>query len=443
MSDDIVITGMGVVSPIGVGEAEFWDALCAGRTGAAPIGCLDTTDLSRRLGCQVKDFPGDDATHSVGRAAQLATAAARQAMASAGIANANGRALLDSQRVSVIVGTTMGETEFIEDRLSAGADEWLSPDHVQRILSGRPGSIAANVARNLFHAADDQSATTCGERSLAGKSPSQQTTRSPNHQITKSQDYETARLPNALDLYGACAAGNMAIESARRQLRSGRCDLAIAGGADGFSRLAFIGFMRLRVMAAEVCRPFDVARDGLFVGEGSAMFVLERESSAKARGAAGRILGRVIGAGNAGEDYHPTRPHPEGDGLSRAIAAALGDAGLTAADIDYICAHGTGTPQNDAIEVSVMNRMFPAGTPFSSIKALTGHCMGAAAAIEAAACLLMLRHQMLIPTWNLANVLQPCTLDAVAGGPRPARLRTAINNSAGFGGYNSSVILGV
>jgi 3-oxoacyl-[acyl-carrier-protein] synthase II len=280
--------------------------------------------------------------------------------------------------------------------LTASGDDWLNADHMRRILSGRPGSIAVNVAVHL------------------------------------------RRDASAVDLYGACAAGNMAIASARRQLLDGRCDIAVAGGADGFSCLAFLGFMRLRVMAAEVCRPFDERRDGLFVGEGAAFFVMERESSAKARGAT--ILARVLGATVACENYHPTRPHPDGDGLTRSTLQAMRDAELSPDDIDYVCAHGTGTPQNDAIEVAVMQKCFPRGAAFSSIKALTGHTMGAAAAMEAVACILSLRHQTLIPTWHLDNVLQPCSLDAIKGTPRSARVRCVLNNSAGFGGYNSSVI---
>jgi 3-oxoacyl-[acyl-carrier-protein] synthase II len=231
----------------------------------------------------------------------------------------------------------------------------------------------------------------------------------------------------------------MAFALGRQRLLDGQCDLVIAGGSDGFSRLAFLGFMRLRIMAAEQCRPFDQARDGLFVGEGSVVFVLEREASAKARGARSRA--RVDGAGIACENYHPTRPHPDGDGLTRATELGLSDAGLDARDITYVCAHGTGTPQNDAIEVKVMERCFPGGVAFSSIKALTGHMMGAAAAAEAACCVLSLEHQVLIPTWHLDNVLEPCSLDAVRGAVRPARLQHVVNNSAGFGGYNASIVL--
>jgi len=428
MSESIVITGMGVVSPIGCTVERFWDSLYAGRSGAAPVDGLDTSELSRKIACQVRepidsvgrampaatsdDPPAGEArpTNSPasfpriipqkatkgealpGRAAQLAIAATRQAVESARIAPHD----LNNPRAAIIVGTTMGETEFIEERLTASSDEWLNPDHMRRILSGRPGSIAGNVAAHI------------------------------------------GRSASAVDLYGACAAGNMAITSARRKLLDGRCDFAIAGGADGFSRLAFLGFMRLRVMAAEVCRPFDERRDGLFVGEGAAFFIMERESSAKARGAS--IIARILGASVACENYHPTRPHPDGDGLTRSTVEALRDADLNPSDIDYVCAHGTGTPQNDAIEVVVMQKCFPRGVAFSSIKALTGHTMGAAAAMEAAACILSLQHQTLIPTWHLDNVLQPCSLDPIKGAPRSARVRCVLNNSAGFGGYNSSVI---
>lgn len=392
MPDDVVITGLGIVSPIGCGESAFWDSLCRGRAGAAPVAGLDTTNLPRKVACQVRD-PIDVGRRDLGRASLLAIAAARQAVRSAGIdASQAGEA-----RVAVTIGTTMGETDFIEDRLGGPDEEWLAADQMRRVAGGRPGCIARNVRADL---------------GVSGP---------------------------CRDLYGACAAGNMAVTAARHELLEGQCDLALAGGADGFSRLAFIGFMRLRVMAAEVCRPFDEQRDGLFVGEGAAMYVLERESSARARGAP--IRARVAGCSMTCENYHPTRPDPEGDGLTRATQNAMRQAGLGPDEIGYVCAHGTGTPQNDAIEVKVMQRCFPRGVPFSSIKALTGHTMGAAAAVEAACCILSLETQTLIPTWHLEQVL-PCEpLDALRGGVRQADLRYALNNSAGFGGYNSSIIL--
>lgn len=391
MPDDIVITGLGIVSSIGCGEESFWNSLCHGRSGASQVDGLDTADLPRKIACQVRDTV--DANGSLGRASQLTVAASRRALASADIT----RAALDGARCAVIVGTTMGETDFIEERLFAPEPEWLAPEQMRRVAAGRPGAIARNV-----------------QADLALKGPCR-------------------------DLYGACAAGNMAIATACRGLLEGECDVAIAGGADGFSRLAFLGFMRLRVMAAELCRPFDERRDGLLVGEGSAMFVLERESSARARGAT--IRARVVGCGMTCENYHPTRPDPDGDGLTRATNLALQQAGLRPEDIGYVCAHGTGTPQNDTIEVKVMRKCFPSGVPFSSIKALTGHTMGAAAALEAACCILSLEHKTIIPTWNLENVLPCDPLDAVRGGTRSADLGYVLSNSAGFGGYNSSIIL--
>jgi len=396
MSEQVVITGFGVLSPIGCDVASFWDALCAGRSGAGPVDCLDTSELPRKNACQIRrPIPGfaEAQAEPRSRAARLAIAAARQALADASL-NKSDLAAADA---SVVVGTTMGETQFIEDRLAADSSQWMTPDHYREIHSGRPGTISRSVGQDV--------GVVCP----------------------------------AYDLYGACAAGNMAIFTARRQLLDGHCDIALAGGADGFSRLAFLGFMRLRVMAADVCRPFDEKRDGLFVGEGSAMFVLERESSARARGA--RIHARILGASLACENYHPTRPHPDGDGLSRSTLAAMAEAGLSASEIDYVCAHGTGTPQNDAIEVAVLEKCFPQGVAFSSIKSLTGHTMGAAAAVEAAACVLSIQKQTLIPTWNLNQVLQPCNQDAIKGAPRPAKVRYALNNSAGFGGYNSSILL--
>ncbi len=463
MAGDVVITGVGVVSPVGCGEVAFWDALRGGRSAAAPVEGLDTSDLSRTIACQVRTPL--EVTGAMGRAAKLAITATRQATQQAGLSAADFAASHDT-RLSVLIGTTMGETEFIEERLSQPDEQWLTDEHVRRIAVGKPGSIARRVRADFLAtdllmsdspvsdppaaapspdrpqgAADrpDSLSSPLNKGGKRGVSPQDKTTSSPEHQAVSNLNAGAVTAGCSMDLYGACAAGNLALAAARRQLLDGRCDVAIAGGADGFSHLAFIGFMRLRAMSSGVCRPFDEQRDGLLVGEGAAIFVLERESTARARGAT--IRGYILGAGVTCESYHPTRPHPEGDGLTRATQAALADANLTPTDIDYVCAHGTGTPQNDAIEVAVLDRCFPQGVAFSSIKALTGHTMGAAAAMEAVACLLSLEHQTLIPTWHLDNVLQPCSSDAVRGSVRLADVRYTVNNSAGFGGYNSSVVI--
>ncbi len=391
MADDVVITGLGVLSPIGCDTASFWDNLCAGRSGVKPVTSIDTSKLIRHTACTISDPV--DASIPGGRASNLAVMAARQAIGDANL----GPKLLPDARVSITIGTTMGETEFIENRLDADADQWLDQEHTRRIVSGQPGCIARAVQRD------------CGV------------------------------IGHATDLYGACAAGNMALTLARQSVANGDCDIAIAGGSDGFSSLAFIGFMRLRLMAAEECRPFDKNRDGLFVAEGATVFILERASQAAARGA--RVRARIAGGAMTSESYHPTRPDPEGDGLSRAINAALANAGMTPADIDYVNAHGTGTPQNDMIEAKVMDKCLKPGTPFSSTKALTGHPMGAAGVMEAAACVLMLEHQALIPTWHLQEPLEPCGMDPLRDAVRETSVRACLNNSAGFGGYNSSVVL--
>ena len=391
MGDNIVITGLGVASPIGVGQVAFWEALCGGRAGTSPVTGLDTTELPRKMACQVRDpLPVGS---PLGRAAQLAITAAREALSSAGLKHVD----IAPGRTAVIIGTTMGETDFIEQRLFAPETEWLSAEHAREIAAGPPGSIARNVQADL---------------GVSG---------------------------SAIDLFGACAAGNMAISAGVRALRSGQCDVAIAGGADGFSRLAFLGFMRARIMATEKCRPFDRERDGLLVGEGAAAFILERETEARARHAPRRAC--VLGCADTCEHYHPTRPDPTGDGLTRATLGALQAAGLAAKEIDYVCAHGTGTPQNDAIEVEVLRKCFPQGVSFSSIKALLGHTMGAAAALEAACCVLSLEQQTLIPTWHLEHPMDVDPAEVLRGALAKRRVRHVVNNSAGFGGYNSSVVL--
>lgn len=391
VKDQVVITGMGIVSSIGFGEVAFWESVLSGRSGAGPVENLDTSELTRHIACPIREPLGGD--ESLGRASNLAILAASEALESAKL-NADD---ISSVRSQVLIGTTMGETGFIEARLQEADDRWLDHAHTQKIFSARPGSIARNVQNSLH---------------LKGR---------------------------VMDLYGACAAGNMAFAMAKRALLRGECDIVLAGGADGFSTLAFMGFMRSRVMASEVCRPFDQQRDGLLVGEGAGMFVLERASSARARGVRPRAL--IAGVGLSCESYHPTRPHPEGDGLSRAIESAFQDADVGPSEIDYVCAHGTGTPHNDAIEAKVMTEKLPASTPFSSLKALTGHPMGAASALETALCVLSMEHQTLIPTWHLEEPLEPCALEALSGKPKAAKLKTVMNNSAGFGGYNASLIL--
>jgi 3-oxoacyl-[acyl-carrier-protein] synthase II len=391
MTDDVVITGLGVVSPIGCDERSYWEGLCGGRCGAAEVEGFDTSELTRKMGCQVRASVPEERVS--GRATKLALWAGRQALASAGI----GVDEASSARCSLVLGTTMGETEFIEGPLFGRGQGELSDEQMTEVVRYGPGVIAEQVKDALG---------LCGP---------------------------------AAELYGACAAGNMALGMARQHLREGRCDFALVGGADGFSFLAFVGFMRARIMAAEKVRPFDVNRDGMMVGEGACMMVLERAETARARGATARA--RVAGCGISAESYHPTRPDPEGRGLSQAIRLALEDAGVSPEEVDYVNAHGTGTTHNDAIEVKVLMDCFPQGVPFSSTKAVMGHTMGAASALEAACCLLSLEEQKLVPTWHLIEPMETGALEPLMGTVREAKCRYALNNSAGFGGYNSAVVL--
>jgi 3-oxoacyl-(acyl-carrier-protein) synthase len=240
----------------------------------------------------------------------------------------------------------------------------------------------------------------------------------------------------------ACAAGNHALAIGYEWIRGGRAPVVLAGGAEGLSRLAHIGFSRLHVVASDLCRPFDRRRQGLLLGEGAAFLVLEDPVHARARGA--HIWAGLAGYGLAGDAYHLVAPHPEGRGAALAMRRALHMAGIAPEDIDYINAHGTGTPQNDSAETSAIKSAFGRHAfqvPISSIKALGGHAMGAAAAIEAIACVLALQHQCIPPTHHLEEPDPLCDLDYVPQVPREARLRWVMNNSFAFGGNNAAVVL--
>jgi 3-oxoacyl-[acyl-carrier-protein] synthase II len=246
-----------------------------------------------------------------------------------------------------------------------------------------------------------------------------------------------------LTLPTACAAGNYAVADALEILRSGAAQVMLAGGADAFSRSAFIGFSRLHAMSPDVCRPFDRERQGLLLGEGAAVLVLERAEHARARGR--RPLAKVLGAAQSCDGYHITGPHPEGRGAARVMVGALADARLTTEDVDHINAHGTGTLHNDRVESLAIRTVFgerAAEIPVSSIKALTGHTMGAAGAIESVASVLALVHETVPPTWNFRTPDPECALDVVPNSPRRAALRTVLNNSYAFGGNNASILFG-
>ncbi|GHG91822.1 hypothetical protein GCM10018780_12750 [Streptomyces lanatus] len=245
----------------------------------------------------------------------------------------------------------------------------------------------------------------------------------------------------------ACASGAHAIGVARDLIRSGTCDIVLAGGAEsGRSPLSAIGFARLGALSTRrhdpsgASRPFDRDRDGFVLSEGAAVLVLERGDHARARGATHH--GVVAGYGASADAHHPVNPHPDGRGLQQAIRTALADADLTPADIDHVSAHATSTPVGDLAEARALSHLFSSTPPpVTALKSLLGHALGAAAAIQAACALLTLRHQAIPPTANLDNQDDAIDLDIVRKAPRAARLRTVLSPAYGFGGANAALIL--
>ncbi|HEX8280423.1 MAG TPA: beta-ketoacyl-[acyl-carrier-protein] synthase family protein, partial [Chthoniobacterales bacterium] len=236
----------------------------------------------------------------------------------------------------------------------------------------------------------------------------------------------------------ACASGTNAIGHAFECVRSGRYQRVLTGGYDALSELVFVGFDSLQAATPDKCRPFDSKRSGLVLGEGAAILALENLEAARARGA--NILGEIIGYGLSTDNHHLTQPEPSGSGARQAMQRALKRAGIAAESVDYINAHGTATPFNDAAEGKAIHDLFPR-VPVSSTKGMMGHSLGAAGAIEAVISLLALRDQMLPPNINFREADSALDLDVVANEARPAQVRTVLSNSFGFGGTNASILL--
>jgi 3-oxoacyl-[acyl-carrier-protein] synthase II len=383
-----VITGLGVVSPIGVGVETFWASLLAGTTGVVQVESFDTSGFPSRIGCEVREIALESASEpGPGRAALLAAEAGRQALAQAGLAGTD---------VGLAIGTTMGESCWLEAWNPADVRSGTVP--AEELVRSGPDQVGRDVAAEL---------------GLGGR---------------------------VAVLAGACAAGNYALGHALDLVRLGRADAVLAGGTDAFSRVAFTGFARLGALATEACRPFSADREGLVLGEGAAMLVVESETAAAARGA--EPLAELAGIGLSGDAFHIVSPDPQGRGAARAMEAALEDAGADRGEIGYLSAHGTGTPANDRAEVAAARAIFgKTGPPMSSIKAITGHGLGAASALEAVACVQALREQIAPPTWNFTRADPDCDWDAIPNEPRELELSVVISNAYAFGGANASLVL--
>ncbi|MBK6535241.1 MAG: beta-ketoacyl-[acyl-carrier-protein] synthase family protein [Deltaproteobacteria bacterium] len=398
MTPRVLVTGMGVVSSIGLGRGAFWQSLVEGRSGTSTISSFDATRLGRTLAAEVQGFVVSDhltavETRRAGRCAAFALAAARMAVRDAGLSDS----ALRSERASVVLGTTMGEADIcgmLDARWILEGPDAMSP----RVLpKAAPYLVSMETAQGL------------GCRGTV------------------------------LTLPAACAAGNYAIGYAADLIRAGRADVVITGAAEMLQELQFAGFVRLGAVAPERCQPFDLDRQGLIVGEGAGVMVLESEEHAVRRGAT--ALAEVGGYGLACDGFHITRPEPSGAGVIHALREAIRRSGLTADEVDFINAHGTGTKANDAVESTAVRAVFgDRRVPISSIKSIIGHCMGAASAIEAVSCVETINSGIYPPTLGYSTVDPECDVAVVANTAGRGRSDVVVNHSLAFGGYDAVVL---
>ncbi|MFP4473742.1 MAG: beta-ketoacyl-[acyl-carrier-protein] synthase family protein [Candidatus Omnitrophota bacterium] len=395
----VVVTGLGVVSSIGIGWQEFWQNLLAGKSGISEVDYFDTSKYDRKYAGQVKNFRPQDfiSPHKIkymGRASQMALAAARMAVEDAGLKKTD----IVPERSGVCVGTTMGEGQVIE---SCVQDD---------VLKGRTN---IERSRSLLYPANSVVFNIAKEFNIKG----------PAH------------------IFGnACAAGSFALGRGSDLITTGNVDMMIVGGSDPLSRIAFTGFHRLISISEEpVCRPFDQNRSGMIPGEGAGVLILEEKDHAVARGAT--IYAEVLGYGCSADAHHMTQP--DYHGTKSAISKALRFFDIFPDDIDYISAHGTATPENDRAECRAFHEIFGRrikNIPVSSIKSMLGHTMGAASALESIACCLSLHDQKIPPTINYQKPDPECEIDCVPNVSRSYEVKVVLNNSLAFGGSNSSLI---
>lgn len=389
------VTGLGVVSSLGLGKERFFDALRHGRSGISKVSSFDTSKLGRHYAGEVKDFVPDDhltpaEVKRMGRCSQMALAATRMALTDASLETTK----TTTGRTSVVLGTTMGEANVLADLDRS----WIhgGASSVRRSWIPKYGStlLPIHVARAI------------GARGMM------------------------------LTLPAACAAGNYAIGFGADLIRAGRADIVITGASEVLQELQYSGFVRLAAMAQERCQPFDKNRQGILLGEGAGILVLESEFHAAARGA--RIVAEVGGLGMTCDAYHITRPHPDAMGSITAMRQAIERSGLTPADVDFVNAHGTGTKANDEAETKVMKDVFgDHAVPLSSMKSMLGHCMGAASALEAIGCMFTLETGVYPPTINFETPDPECAVELVANVAREGKSDVVLNNSLAFGGYNA------
>ena len=399
----VVVTGMGCVTPLGNDLPTTWRNLVDGKNGIGPITKFDTTDFKAKLAAEVRDFDPKlymekpQILHS-DLYAQLAMAAAVQAMEDSGIAGT-----VPGERMGVYIGTGIGGIQTFEAEHSK-----LLNKGPRRVSAYFIPMMIANIASSMIA-------------------------------------IRYGCMGPAMPAVTACASGSNAIGEALRVVRHGYADAMICGGAEAtVTPLAAAGFCNMQALSTSedpdaASLPFDARRGGFVMGEGSGVLILEEYEHAKARGA--KIYGEICGYGSTNDAYHITAPHPDGVGGARAMADALREAGYTGSELVYVNAHGTGTHLNDAIETMALKKAFGEELArkllISSTKSMTGHMLGAAGAVEAIVSLKALADGVVPPTINLREADPACDLDYVPGTARTAPVTLALSNSLGFGGHNA------
>jgi 3-oxoacyl-[acyl-carrier-protein] synthase II len=408
MRKRVVITGLGAVTPIGNDVPSFWASLVAGRSGTGPVTLFDDSELEVHIAAEVKDF--DPEVHldrktikRTDRFTQLVLVAADEAIADSGLSVNRDD---DNQHIGTIIGTGIG-----------GAGTLLQG--VETMQARGPSRVSALMTPMMMpNAGAGELAIRYGFHGLA------------------------------MSVNSACATSNNAIGEAGERIRRGAAEVMITGGGESVMHpLTLAALSNMRAVSRRndqperASRPFDANRDGFVMGEGAAVLVLESLEHAQERGA--HIYAELIGYGASCDAYHITAPDQEGIGAARSMRAALSDAGLSPEEIDYINAHGTGTPLNDPVETKAIHAVFGQhayAVPISSTKSMVGHLMGAAGAVEAVACARMLETGVIHPTINYETPDPECDLDYVPNQAREGHPRTALSNSFGFGGHNATLI---
>ena len=403
----VVITGLGAITPLGLTADHFWHNLLAGQSGIGPMTLCDPTGYPCRIAGQANDFNPNDylptrASRRMARFSQLAVAAALQAVADAGLDIARE----DPYRVGVLLGNGNGGFPTLEENCRILADRGgmrMSPFFFPMIL---PNMAAANVSQYVGAHGYNSTATT------------------------------------------ACAASNNAIGEALQAIRHGVADVMLAGGTEaGISQLGLAGFAVMRALSSRnddpqrASRPFDAQRDGFVPAEGAGVLILEERQRAIDRGA--NVLCELAGFGATSDAGHLVQPQESGASAARAMANAIADAGLAASHVDYINAHGTSTPLNDAVETVAIKRLFGDHAyriPISSTKSMIGHSLGASGALEAVACVKSIIDRKIHPTVNYEEPDPECDLDYVPNQARSLPVNVVLSNAFGFGGQNACLV---